>query len=406
MLKKILLSFSLAIHNIRSRLLHTLLSVLGIVIGVAALVSILSLIDGMEKYATDQISKTSSLNSVVVQSEIFKEVNKVWVRKDNYQYLKYEDFTALQNHISSPIYGLMYRKSPKEIFVAGKDEGIGSNVFWIAVTDEAKAKLIHGQHPSAEDITTKKKLTIINRALASVVTGDSLFQNALEKEIFVGEDTLKIIGVLEENNSTVSEAFLPFSLINESDLKEEPAIIEFAAAHVDEVPLLKNKIKEWIDKNHLSDDLKVITNDFRLKQAAEGFLLFRLVMGMIVGISVIVGGIGVMNVLLISVTERTVEIGIRKAMGAKKRDILFQFLSESITIATFGSLLGVLFGITSTFIFVPIIKSFTNVPFHAAFTMNTLLIIAVVAVLIGIIFGTYPAMKAAKLDPVEAMRRE
>jgi putative ABC transport system permease protein len=118
-------------------------------------------------------------------------------------------------------------------------------------------------------------------------------------------------------------------------------------------------------------------------------------MSMIVGISIVVGGVGVMNVLLISVTERTVEIGIRKAMGAKRKDIMLQFLSESVTISAFGSGLGLIFGILSTFAIVPIIKAFVPVPFEASYTWDTLMIIAIISVLIGIVFGTYPAMRAS-----------
>lgn len=127
---------------------------------------------------------------------------------------------------------------------------------------------------------------------------------------------------------------------------------------------------------------------------------------MIVGISIVVGGVGVTNVLLLSVTERTVEIGIRKAMGARRKDIMLQFLSESVTISAFGSILGLILGIVSTFAIVPVIKAFVPVPFEASYIWNTLIIIATIAVLIGIIFGTYPAIRTSRLDPVEAIRRE
>lgn len=129
-------------------------------------------------------------------------------------------------------------------------------------------------------------------------------------------------------------------------------------------------------------------------------------MGMIVGISVLVGGIGVMNVLLISVTQRTTEIGVRKAVGANRKDIVFLFLAESITVSAFGSLMGLILGVVGTMVAIPIIKAITKVPFQAIYTLNTLLIISVIALAIGILFGTYPALRASRLDPVEAIRRE
>src|SRR6185436_9745937 len=102
-------------------------------------------------------------------------------------------------------------------------------------------------------------------------------------------------------------------------------------------------------------------------------------------------------VLLIAVTERTVEIGIRKAVGANRKDILLQFLSESITISLFGSLLGLVIGVLGTMIITPIVKALTKIPFQAAYTLNTLMVISILAVVVGVVFGTYPAMRAAKL---------
>jgi len=129
-------------------------------------------------------------------------------------------------------------------------------------------------------------------------------------------------------------------------------------------------------------------------------------MGLIVGISILVGGIGVMNVLLISVTERTMEIGIRKAVGAQPSDIIMQFLCESVTVSAAGSVVGLLLGVLGTIAFIPIIRFITKAPFQAAFTLNTILIISIVALAVGMIFGTYPALRASRLNPVEAIRRE
>src|SRR5690606_25702181 len=173
-----------------------------------------------------------------------------------------------------------------------------------------------------------------------------------------------------------------------------------------DVPTLKAEIERWLATRYGdTDDFRVFTYEGRVDQAVRGFRLFRVIMGMIVGISVLVGGIGVMNVLLISVTERTAEIGIRKAVGASRAHIVQQFLAESITISLVGSLVGLVIGILGTMIVVPVIKSLTAMPFAASYTWNTLIIVTIISVLVGIIFGTYPAMLAARLDPVDAIRR-
>jgi len=110
---------------------------------------------------------------------------------------------------------------------------------------------------------------------------------------------------------------------------------------------------------------------------------------------------------LISVSERTSEIGLRKAIGARKMDIVLLFLSESISISGFGSLIGLIFGVLMTFLVIPIVRYYAEVPFfQAEYTLNTLFIIAIVAVLIGVVFGTYPALRASKLSPIDAIRRE
>jgi len=129
-------------------------------------------------------------------------------------------------------------------------------------------------------------------------------------------------------------------------------------------------------------------------------------MGAITGISVLVGGIGIMNVLLISVTERTKEIGIRKATGARKSDIVFQFILESITISVMGGIIGWILGVLGVFGIVEIITRFTEMNFQAAISLGSILVVLLVALFVGVLFGTYPAWKAANLSPVDAIRHE
>jgi putative ABC transport system permease protein len=141
-------------------------------------------------------------------------------------------------------------------------------------------------------------------------------------------------------------------------------------------------------------------------QAARGIVIFKLFMGAITGISLLVGGIGIMNVLLASVTERTREIGIRKAAGARRRDLLAQFLAESVTISLVGSFLGALLGLGAAFGATAVMRAKSSARIFAAVSWETLIVAAAAAILVGVVFGIYPALRAARLSPVEAIRHE
>ena len=149
------------------------------------------------------------------------------------------------------------------------------------------------------------------------------------------------------------------------------------------------------------------TNEARLDQLSRGILMFKLFMGAITGISLLVGGIGIMNVLLSSVTERTREIGIRKAAGARDRDILRQSLAESVAISAVGSGIGLAIGVSGAFAITAGIRRFSQAPFlTASISWSTVAVAAIAAIVIGLTFGTYPARRAARLSPIDAIRHE
>jgi putative ABC transport system permease protein len=404
MLQKILLSFALAFNNIRSNIFHTILSVLGIVIGVAALVSILSLIDGMEEFARDQITQTTSLNAIMVQSEAYESVNSVRLRKDSVAVIDYKNYLELTKSLSKSVKPFIWSTSSEAIVTSGQT--VGSLMVATGTSLEPGPLASHSGF-SEEQMKSTEISAMVNASFVKAAKLE-LNEKAIGTEIIYKNKSLKIVEVLNDEKSETPKVYYPITQLTAEELEASPPQLLLEAEKTEEIPILKEEISSWLKQHYTNStsDFRIQTNDFRIEQAARGFLLFRVIMGLIVGISVVVGGIGVMNVLLISVTERTAEIGIRKAVGANRRDIILLFLSESITVSAFGSFLGLVFGVGATMIIIPIVKAITKVPFQAAYTLNTFIIISIISLLVGIIFGTYPALRASKLNPVEAIRHE
>jgi putative ABC transport system permease protein len=407
MLRKFLGSFLLAFHNIRSHFFHTLLSILGIVIGVASLVSILSLIDGMEDYAKEQIATTTSLNAIVVQSQPYHRINNVRMRKDSFPIIDYVHYKQLKGLLGTKAnthlrtsFATTLRSNASADPVGAVVYGMGTSIIPDNMTVEAGLPL------SEQEIENAQPYAVVNLILAKAIDSVAPITSLPGRSLLLKNKEFTISAVVNDK-STEPRLAVPITVLAREELYSYPPEMGIIAKDVRNVGQLKDQVSGWLKETYKDNDgFTIQTNEARVEQAAKGFLLFRIIMGLIVGISVVVGGIGIMNVLLISITERTVEIGIRKAVGANRRDIVFQFLAESITVSALGSAVGLILGVTFTAIAVPIIKALTEIPFYASYTLNTLAITGILALALGIVFGTYPALRAARLDPVDAIRRE
>ncbi len=417
-MKNISQAFRLALKNIRSRIFHTFLSVLGIIIGVGALVSMLSLIEGLEVFAKQQIESTTGLNAVIVSSPTYNKVNNVRIQKDSITVMDFDDVTEMAKSLTL-MKGYTMAGSWAST-VSFSDSVYGAYISMMAeyrnvdVSEKAKQDgMISGNNIDIADSYARNKVAVINEKLVKLMI-DSTGTNdsAIGKEITIDGETYKVIGVEEKQGVNTPSVRLPAGLFSKKYLADKNPRLFLMAKDVEKLKDLQNEIKNWFKENRkqLHKDIKVEINEFRMDQLEQGFLIFRIIMGLIVGISVIVGGVGIMNVMLITVKERTPEIGIRKAIGAKRGNILWQFLTESVVISLLGSILGVLFGIVFTSLAVPIVNELANeiteeLPLRAVYTMRTMATIGVIAILIGILFGTYPALRASKLNPVDAINR-
>jgi putative ABC transport system permease protein len=388
--------------SIRISPLQTFFSILGIIIGVASLVAILALGDGLEEFARKQVSSTTSLQGMSVSTRSRVMQNGVYVRVPDAPVLTLSHKKEIQELLdeTSEIqfnfnHGMMLARFNDSTQIAGIVSGLESATeSWIGNL-ELRRGSIDAEHFQANDkIWINDFLLNEIKNIQADTTSFPLFGKRFS-----------IAGILKGGEQP--RIIIPFSSIPDSLFKIDPPNIVIKASSIEQVNTLKTKIERWklASFGAKSAYITIETNEFRLKQAEQGLLIFRVVMGLITGISVLVGGIGVMNVLLMSVKERTPEIGIRKAIGAKRSHVVIQFLAESVSISTIGSLCGLLFAALFLEISVPIIKSVSEIDFPIAWTLQTIGIISGLAVFIGIFFGTFPAWKAARLHPIEAIQR-
>ncbi len=409
------------VENLLLHKLRSMLTMLGVVFGVGSVVAMLSVGEGASKEALEQIRKVGSTNIIIRSIEPVQDVN------------------ASRTPMRMSVYGLLYAdqkrieesfKTVKQVVpvkLIRKDGRLGARALELRVVGTIPAwfnllsrDLIAGRVLLPDDGERKSGVVVLTEFGARKLLAT---ENTIGQKLRIGGDAYEIVGIVKSMGSAAGaiqmpdeevDAYIPIETARErygninvkmsgSNQIREMVELHQMIVEVDSdenVEATAKGIESMLKQFHKKEDYKISVPLALLRQAQATKRTFNIVLGSIAAISLLVGGIGIMNIMLASVTERTREIGIRRAIGAKRQQIIRQFLIETVVLSTTGGMIGIGLGLLIPWL----ITLFAGMP--TVVTLQSVLLSVGISITVGIVFGLYPAARAAQVDPIIALRHE
>ncbi len=420
---------SLWMHRLRSTL-----TALGMIFGVSSVIAMLAIGEGASQKAQAEIASLGSQN-IIIKTAKPPEDEKASGQSQGISMLEYgltyTDAEILRN--SSPNVQVIVpnRIIPADVWYRNRKlttEVIGT-VPWY--TETFPIQIQHGRFISSIDTHYKQGVCVVDQKVAEDLF---LFDYPIGQYIKIGQDYYKVVGVVSEQTrstfesnpadsaaagktqtgTSVGKIYIPLTTakgrfgeiqvqiagtgVNAEKVELQEIILKVGS--LEEVMPTRDIVDIVLGRAHKKEDYQITVPLELMRRAKAIARIFSIVLGSIAAISLLVGGIGIMNIMLATVSERTREIGIRRALGAKKRDIIIQFLSETLLLTLTGGILGIALGSAIPFF----VSKFGNQP--TVITASSLILAFGISAIVGITFGLYPAYRAANMDPIESLRHE
>jgi putative ABC transport system permease protein len=411
----------LGIENLLLHKLRTLLTMLGVIFGVGSVVAMLSVGEGASIEIRNQIRKIGSNNIIITSMKSKDETAASTQRSYMSIYgLTYDDHVRIDETfktVTQTVPAKLIRKTARLGTRQLELRVVGTTEKWFEMLDR---EITAGRNLMAEDIAKKAKVVVLTDFGARKLLAA---ENTIGQSLKIGGNYYEVVGIVVSEGGMAGniqmpdeqiDAYIPinvarnyygdvFSRRTAGGRIREKVELHKIIAHVEteeEVEATAKNIITMLKRFHKKEDYLVSVPLALLKQNEANKRTFNIVLGSIACISLLVGGIGIMNIMLASVTERTREIGIRRAVGAKRSQIISQFIIETVVLSTAGGFLGIGVGVLIPWL----ITFFSDMP--TVVTLHSIVLSVGISISIGIIFGLYPAVRAANVDPIVALRHE